>query len=85
MDGVLGYVLQDMEQGITELLDSLRSNLAESDGPKHNVPEKLPIYSRHMRPGIVVRQEKPRTHCTSAGPTMGPRISCGEPANFGVL
>ncbi len=38
-DGVLGYFLTDLDQGITELLDSLRCNLAVSDGPKHNVPE----------------------------------------------
>ncbi len=38
-DGVLGYFLTDLDQGITELLDSLRCNLAVSDEPKHNVPE----------------------------------------------
>ena len=38
-DGVLGYFLPDLDQGITELLDSLRCNLAASDGPEHNVPE----------------------------------------------
>ncbi len=32
--GVLGYFLPDLEQGITELLDSLRCNLAASDEPK---------------------------------------------------
>ncbi|XP_016321016.1 flotillin-2-like [Sinocyclocheilus anshuiensis] len=37
-DGVLGCFLPDLDQGITELLDSLRCNLAASDGPKHNVP-----------------------------------------------
>lgn len=39
-DGVLG-VLPDLDQGSTELLDNLRSNLAASDGPKHKVPELL--------------------------------------------
>lgn len=38
-DCVLGYFLPDLDQGITELLDSLRCNLAALDGPKHNVPE----------------------------------------------
>ncbi len=38
-DGVLGYFLPDLDQGITELLDSLRGNLAGSDGVKQNVPE----------------------------------------------
>ncbi|KAI4885480.1 hypothetical protein NFI96_027047 [Prochilodus magdalenae] len=28
----------DLDQGITELLDSLKCNLVASDGPKHNVP-----------------------------------------------
>ncbi len=37
-DGVLGYFLPDLDQGITELLESLRFNLTVSDGPKHNVP-----------------------------------------------
>ncbi|KAJ4942329.1 hypothetical protein JOQ06_012195 [Pogonophryne albipinna] len=40
----------------------LSCNLAASDGPKHNVPEKLPAYSRNMRPGTVVHQEEPWTH-----------------------
>lgn len=40
-DGVLGELLPDLDQGSTELLDILRSNLAASDGPKHKVPELL--------------------------------------------
>ncbi len=39
-DGVLGYFLTDLDQGITELLDSLKCNLVASDGPKHNVPDR---------------------------------------------
>lgn len=39
MDGVLRDFLPDLEQGVTELLDSLRCKLRESDWPKHNVPE----------------------------------------------
>ncbi len=81
-DGVLGYFLSDLEQDITELLDSLKCNLAASDGSKHNVPEvfyglnsliiqELPAHSCHMRPGIVVHQEQPRTHCTSVGSDNG--------------
>ncbi len=38
-DGVLAYFLPDLDQGIIDLLDSLRCNLAASDEPKHNVPE----------------------------------------------
>ncbi|KAI4892301.1 hypothetical protein NFI96_006564 [Prochilodus magdalenae] len=38
-DDVLGDLLPDLDQGITELLDSLKCNLVASDGPKHNVPE----------------------------------------------
>lgn len=34
MDGVLGDLLPDMDQGITELLESMRCNLAVSDGLK---------------------------------------------------
>ncbi|KAI4896776.1 hypothetical protein NFI96_003611 [Prochilodus magdalenae] len=33
--------------------------------------QELPTYSRHMRPGIVVHQEEPRTHCTSVGSDSG--------------
>ncbi|KAM4603925.1 LOW QUALITY PROTEIN: dynein axonemal heavy chain 6-like [Polymixia lowei] len=32
--------------------------------------QELPAYSRHMRPGIVVHQEEPRTHCTSGEPAL---------------
>ncbi|MEQ2307805.1 hypothetical protein AMECASPLE_021992 [Ameca splendens] len=28
-------------------------------------PEELPAYSCHMRLGIIMHQEEPRTHCTS--------------------
>ncbi|XP_067226565.1 adenosine receptor A1-like [Chanodichthys erythropterus] len=67
-DGVLEYFLPVLDQGITELLDSLRCNLAVSDGQKHI---ELPAYSRHMRPGIVMHQEERRTHCTSVGSDNG--------------
>ena len=43
-DGVLGDLLPDLDQGITELLDSLKCNLAASDGPKHNVPEVFYLF-----------------------------------------
>ncbi|KAI4879793.1 hypothetical protein NFI96_027057 [Prochilodus magdalenae] len=33
-DGVLGDLLPDLDQGITELLDSLKCNLVASDGPR---------------------------------------------------
>ncbi|KAI4900319.1 hypothetical protein NFI96_028605 [Prochilodus magdalenae] len=33
----------------------------------YNSGQELPAYSHHMRPGIVVHQEEPRTHCTSVG------------------
>ncbi|TWW77579.1 hypothetical protein D4764_12G0009690 [Takifugu flavidus] len=64
-NGVLGDLLPDLDQGIIELLDSLRINLVALDGPKHNVPEELSAYSSHMRSGIVVDQEEPMSHCTS--------------------
>ncbi|MEQ2258373.1 hypothetical protein XENORESO_017792 [Xenotaenia resolanae] len=38
-DGVLGYLLPDPDQSITDLLDSLRCDLAVLEGPKHDVPE----------------------------------------------
>ncbi|KAI4903357.1 hypothetical protein NFI96_000121 [Prochilodus magdalenae] len=82
------HLNSNLDQDITELLDSLKCNLVVPDGPKHNVPEvfywiqvrqaggpvnginslilqELAAYSRHMRPGIIVHQEEPRTHCTS--------------------
>lgn len=34
-----GALLPDLEQGITELLDSLGCNLVVLDGSKYNVPE----------------------------------------------
>lgn len=39
MDGVLGGRLLDLDQGLTELLDSLRFNLVVLDRPQHNVPQ----------------------------------------------
>ncbi|MEQ2242979.1 hypothetical protein ILYODFUR_002378 [Ilyodon furcidens] len=36
-DGVLGYLLLDPDQRLTELLDSMMCNLVASDGPKHDV------------------------------------------------
>ncbi|TWW59185.1 hypothetical protein D4764_06G0007150 [Takifugu flavidus] len=73
-NSVLGVFLPDLDQGITELLDSLRINLATQDGPKHNVPEELPAYSSHMRSGIVVDQEEPRSHCTSREENGGGQV-----------
>lgn len=37
--GVLGDLLPDLDQGITEPLDGLRYNAATSDGQQNNVPE----------------------------------------------
>ncbi|CAB1457248.1 unnamed protein product [Pleuronectes platessa] len=40
----------------------------------HNRPEYsvvLPAYACHMRPGIIVHQEEPRTYCTSVGSDHG--------------
>ncbi|TWW71630.1 hypothetical protein D4764_16G0001270 [Takifugu flavidus] len=70
-----GDLLPDLDQGITELLDSLRINLAALDGPKHNVPEELPAYSSHMRSGFVVDQEEPRSQCTSQLASQGGRVT----------
>ncbi|XP_019906217.1 uncharacterized protein si:ch211-198p11.6 isoform X1 [Esox lucius] len=33
--------------------------------------QELPTHSGHMRPGIVLHQEEPRTHCTSVLPVWG--------------
>ncbi|KAI4878611.1 hypothetical protein NFI96_019047 [Prochilodus magdalenae] len=43
---------KDLDQGITELLGSLKCNLVASDGPKHNVPEVTPalICEKHKAP-----------------------------------
>lgn len=59
-------LLPDLDQGISELLDSLRCNLALSDGPKHNVPRVLHrirsgmnfniLHTFGTRPSIVVDQ-----------------------------
>ncbi|KAJ8345370.1 hypothetical protein SKAU_G00295630 [Synaphobranchus kaupii] len=40
-DGVLGDLLPDLDQGISELLDSLWRYLAAADAPRHNVPDVL--------------------------------------------
>ncbi|TWW67218.1 hypothetical protein D4764_02G0002590 [Takifugu flavidus] len=68
-NGVLGDLLPSLDQGITELLDSLRIDPAAPDGPKHNVPEVNCLHS-HMRSGIVVDQKEPRSHCTSVEPSF---------------
>ncbi|TWW59938.1 hypothetical protein D4764_05G0000280 [Takifugu flavidus] len=52
-NGVLGDLLPDLDQGITEPLDRLRINL---DGPKHRVPEELPADSSHMRVRVRTRR-----------------------------
>ena len=36
---ILGDLLSDLDQDITELLDSLRRHLEAQDGLKHNVPQ----------------------------------------------
>lgn len=41
IDGVLGYLPPDLDQGITEPLDSLKCNLAALGGLKDKVPEVL--------------------------------------------
>ncbi|TWW56198.1 hypothetical protein D4764_08G0001850 [Takifugu flavidus] len=69
-NGVLGDLCPVLDQGITELLDTLRINLVAPDGPKHNVPEELPAYSSHMRSAIVVDQEEPRSHCSTVEPAL---------------
>ena len=40
-DGLLGDVLPDLYQGISQLLDSLWCDLAAADGTRHDVPEVL--------------------------------------------
>ncbi|TWW76596.1 hypothetical protein D4764_13G0012580 [Takifugu flavidus] len=51
-------ILQDLCEGIPELLYSLRSNLAAPNGPKHNVLE-------------MFFWEETRTYCTSVGSDNG--------------
>ena len=41
VDGVLGYLLPDLDQGISELLDSLWGYLVAADELTHNIPEVL--------------------------------------------
>lgn len=48
----LGNMLPDLDQGVTELLDSVRSNQRALAGQKRNVPEVF-YWIRHMRPSIV--------------------------------
>ncbi|KAI4903310.1 hypothetical protein NFI96_031847 [Prochilodus magdalenae] len=48
-DGVLGDLLPDLDQGITELLDTLKCNLVTSDGPEHKVPERVRSYSPEIQ------------------------------------
>lgn len=40
-DGVLGHLLPDLDQGISELLDSLWCFLVALDALTHNLPEVL--------------------------------------------
>ena len=42
-DGVLGDLLPDLDQGISELLDSLWRYFAEVDTLIHNVPESFKL------------------------------------------
>ncbi|MEQ2179811.1 hypothetical protein GOODEAATRI_028968 [Goodea atripinnis] len=37
------------------------------DGINSFILPDLPAYSCHMRPGITMHQEEPRTHCTREG------------------
>ncbi len=39
MDGTLGDLLPDLDQGISELLDNLWCYLVAVDAPIHNIPE----------------------------------------------
>ena len=41
VDGVLGVLLPDLDQGVSELLDSLWSYLAAVDAPIRDIPEVL--------------------------------------------
>ncbi|TWW74462.1 hypothetical protein D4764_14G0004650 [Takifugu flavidus] len=81
-NGALGDLLPDLDQGITELVDSLRINLAAPDGHKYNVPEELPTYSSYMRSGIVVDQEEPRRNPGPTAPAnMPPQAITDPPPN----
>ena len=88
-DSVLRDFVQELDQGITKLLDCLWLYLAASDtryimshrfligfsqgnvrashafGINAFVIQKCPTQPGHMRPGIVLHQEKPRAHCNN--------------------
>ncbi|KAI4892783.1 hypothetical protein NFI96_006341, partial [Prochilodus magdalenae] len=55
--------------------DPLLSQVRRASGPVNGINsfilQELPAYSLHMRLGIVVHQEEPRTHCTSVGSDNG--------------
>lgn len=61
MDGVRMNVLPDRHQCNTELLGSLKCNLATSNGPKHNIPEVFFWTSSRPDSGInsFILQELP--------------------------
>ncbi|KAI4871611.1 hypothetical protein NFI96_000999 [Prochilodus magdalenae] len=61
---------QCREEGVEEA-DSSEDELDEHSPEPEEEEKELPAYSRHMRPGIVVHQEEPRTHCTSVGSDNG--------------
>lgn len=62
MDGVLGDLLTDLDQGISELLDSVRCNLTASDGLKLKIPEVCYlIYVDWFRCGLDLGQVSMRT------------------------
>lgn len=66
-DGVLGDLLPDLDQGITELLDSLNCNLVALDGLEHNVSGVDLLGLGHesvwIVNGINSFQHPPRTAC----------------------
>ncbi|KAI4902945.1 hypothetical protein NFI96_005135 [Prochilodus magdalenae] len=82
-EGVLGDLLPYLDQGITELLDSLKCNLVALDGPKQcprGVLLDLGQASRwasqwyqflHSPRTACILSEEPRTHCSSVGSDNG--------------
>ncbi len=60
-----------MDRNMMSQRRSIGFRSGEHGGQSVVTLQELPAYSRHMRLGIVVHQEEPRTHCTSVGSDNG--------------
>ncbi|KAI4899859.1 hypothetical protein NFI96_010936, partial [Prochilodus magdalenae] len=64
-DGEAILAMSGEEIGDDSMVDVVRRASGPVNGINSFIIQELPAYSRHMRPGIVVHQEEPRTHGTS--------------------